>query len=141
MRSSVRPVRYSKVFRASLLRLFAPRAATGFGRQVSFSQVAYAVWRGNRPVRLCFRIHHYPSEVSAYSIQQQLHHHETSGTLEPPKPVPSSLVFQWPELYVHFPRERCSNGASLSAFQSRLARVFLIRAVLSSDTQSPFIVS
>jgi len=26
-------------------------------------------------------------------IQQQLHHHETSGTLEPPKPVPSSLVF------------------------------------------------
>src|SRR6266404_3423065 len=68
-----------KWFGTSLWRLFEPCAATVFRRQVPFSQVACAVWRGNRLPRLCFRIRH-PSEVSACAMMLALRHRETGGT-------------------------------------------------------------
>jgi hypothetical protein len=123
--------------RASLLRLFGPCAAKGSGRWVPFSQAACAVWIDNRPVRLCFRIHHHSSEVSAWSMKRELHHHETGGTSALPRRVPSFQASRQPELCVRFQRVRCSTGASLTVFQCHPARVVLIRAILSNDSQSP----
>jgi hypothetical protein len=112
-------------FGASLLRLFGPCAARGVGREVSFLQEACTVWRGKRLRCLCFRIRH-PSEVSPSAMMSALHRHETGGTLELLKRLPSFRASKPPEPYVRFQRVRCSTGASLSVSQCRLARVLLI---------------
>src|SRR6267154_5399372 len=124
-----------KLFGVSLLPLFGPCAATIFGRRVPFSRVACAVWRSNRLRGPCSRIRH-PSEVSSCSILLELHQHETGGTSELRERVPSFRGFRQPEPCVHFQPVRCSTGASQCASQYHLARVVLIRAILSSDYQS-----
>src|SRR5258705_13744014 len=123
-------------FGVSLSRLFGPCAATIFGRRVPFSREAFAAWRSNRLRGPCSRIRH-PSEVSSCSIRLELHQHETGGTSELPKSEPSSQASRRRELYVRFQPVRYSTGASLSVFQCRPARVVLIRAILSNDSQSP----
>src|SRR6266404_7822487 len=95
---------------ATLLRLSAPCAAKGFDRRVPFSQVACAVWRGNRLPRLCFRIRH-PSEVSACAMMLALRHRETGGTVALLPPVPSFRASRRREPYGRFRPERYSNAA------------------------------
>src|SRR6267142_1480352 len=128
--------RQVNAFAASLLPLFGPCAATIFGRRVPFSRGACAVWRSNRLRCPCFRIRH-PSEVSACAMKLALHHRETGGTSARLRREPSFQGSQQPELYVRFQRERCNSGASLTVFQCHPARVLLILAILSSDSQSP----
>src|SRR5258707_12069269 len=122
-------------FGVSLSRLFAPCAATTFGRRAPFSPVAYAVWRSNRLRGPCSRIRH-PSEVSACSILRELHHRETGGTSALPKSEPSSQASRRRELCGRSRPERYSNAAVQNVFQCRLARVVLIRAILSNGSQS-----
>src|SRR5229473_4692701 len=117
------------------LRPFAPCAAEVFGRWVPSSQVACAVWRGNRLRDPCFPIRH-PSEASACESMLLLRRRETSGTSELLRPVPSFPRSRQPELYDRFRRGKGNTAASLSASRCHLARVVLIRAILSSDSRS-----
>src|SRR6266404_3840373 len=121
--------------RASLSRFFGPCAARVFGRQVPFSQVACATWKDNRLLFLCRPTPRCPSEVSACESMLLLRRHETSGTSALLRRVPSSQASRRTELYGRSRPERCSTGASLTVFQCRPARVVLIHAVLSSDSQ------
>src|SRR6266404_7159099 len=121
--------------RASLSRFFGPCAATTFGRQVPFSQVACATWKDNQLRCLCFPIHH-PSQALACEPMLLPRPHETSGTLALLRPVPSFRASRRREPYGHSRPERYSNAAAHNVFQCRLARVVLIRAILSSDSLS-----
>src|SRR5258708_16391815 len=122
-------------FGPSVLRPFEPCAATVFGRQVPFSQVACATWKDNQLRYLYFPSHH-PSQVLACEPMLLPRRHETSGTLALLRRVPSFRASQPPELYARFQHARCNTGASLSVFHYRLARVGLLRASLSSGSQS-----
>src|SRR5712692_2915310 len=75
-------------FGPSVLRPFEPCAATVFGRQVPFSQVACATWKDNRLLCLCFPIHH-PAQVLACESRLLLRRRERGGTLALLKLVPS----------------------------------------------------
>src|SRR6266849_9551004 len=123
-------------FGASVFRLFGPCTTTIFGRRVPFSQVACATWKDNRLLCLCCPTPRCPSELSDCESMLLLRLHERGGTVALPSRVPSFRASKLPELYVRFQRVRCSTGASLFVFQCRLARVVLIRAILSSDSQS-----
>src|SRR6267154_6870294 len=116
--------RQVKRFGASLLRLFAPCAATTFGRRVPFSRGACVVWRSNRLRGPCSRTRH-PSEVSSCSILLELHPHETGDTSGLRESEPSFQAFRRRELYGRSRPERYSNGAVQNVFQCRPARVVL----------------
>src|SRR6267378_4353495 len=124
---------WSDALEASPSRLSGPYAATIFGRRVPFSRGACAIWKNNRLRGPCFRIRH-PSEVSSCSILLELHQHETGGTSGFRERAPSFRGSRQPELYDRFQRVRCSTGASLSVSQCRPARVVLIRAIPSVDS-------
>src|SRR5712664_4848905 len=123
-------------FGASPSRLFGPCATRVFGRQVPFSQVSCATWKDNRLLFLCHPTPRHQSEVSACESMLLLRLHERGGTLALLRPVPSFRASRRREPYGRSRPERYSNAAAHNVFQCRLARVVLIRAIPSSDSQS-----
>src|SRR6266436_398517 len=119
----------------AILRPFGPCAATIFDRRVPSSLVTSSVWRGNRLRDPCFPIRH-PSEVLACESMLLLRRRETSGTSELLRIAPSFPASRQRELCGRFQRGKCNTAASPFASRCHLARVVLIRAILSSDSQS-----